>query len=427
MKDERNVRRSRAAGRRWQPVAILLAAVLMVLSVPLGLKSAHADETEPYEPIDLLKECGLTVNPVDPIVSEYADDIATANVVIDLYRVADAKEMGGYDTYDWEINEPFSSIGEIDGKIDNEGWKKLAQKAADIVLGTAPEGQTEWNPTANTEKIDSSLKSTDNPAGTEITGLKAGLYLVIARGTVNIKDNKYAAIVYDETGEPSGTATIANSKAYSYKFAPELVSLPTKTPYPDEETGTINTANPGNWIYSPTIKLKPSQEVRLGNLEIVKTLDDYADREKKTGDNPRLMKDPATFVFKMTVYEDDSEDAAVIKEDYFSAVFDEYGTKTILVEGLPVDSFVVVKEEYSGRNYSAKVEEGSATIVANETAQVPFENYYDDREGGGGAVTNKFTNSEEAGKWKWEQVSDSSTDGTVIDSDSKSENSEGKE
>lgn len=423
MKDERNVRRSRAAGRRWQPVAILLAAVLMVLSVPLGLKSAHADETEPYEPIDLLKECGLTVNPVDPIVSEYADDIATANVVIDLYRVADAKEMGGYDTYDWEINEPFSSIGEIDGKIDNEGWKKLAQKAADIVLGTAPEGQTEWDPTANTEKIDSSLKSTDNPAGTEITGLKAGLYLVIAHG----KDvKKYATTVTDEAAGTSGTATIANSKAYSYKFAPELVSLPTKTPYPDEETGTINTANPGNWIYSPTIKLKPSQEVRLGNLEIVKTLDDYADREKKTGDNPRLMKDPATFVFKMTVYEDESK-ANVIKEDYFSAVFDEYGTKTIMVEGLPVDSFVVVKEEYSGRNYSAKVEEGSATIVANETAQVPFENYYDDREGGGGAVTNKFTNSEEAGKWKWEQVSDSSTDGTVIDSDSKSENSEGKE
>ena len=125
-------------------------------------------------------------------------------------------------------------------------------------------------------------------------------------------------------------------------------------------------------------------------------------------------------------YEDESK-ANVIREDYLSAVFDEYGTKTILVENLPVDSFVVVKEEYSGRNYSAKVEEGSATIVANETAQVPFENYYDDREGGGGAVTNKFTNSEEAGKWKWEQVSDSSTDGTVIDSDSKSENSEGKE
>ena len=54
MKDERNVRQRRAAGRRWQPLAILLAAVLMVLSVPLGLTPAYAVD---------LGECSLTVNP----------------------------------------------------------------------------------------------------------------------------------------------------------------------------------------------------------------------------------------------------------------------------------------------------------------------------------------------------------------------------
>lgn len=139
-----------------------------------------------------------------------------------------------------------------------------------------------------------------------------------------------------------------------------------------------------------------------------------------------MMKDPATFVFKLTIYEDESK-AKVIKEDYLSAVFDEFGTKTLLVENLPVNSFVVVKEEYSGRNYSAKVEEGSATIIADETVQVPFENYYDDREGGGGSVTNKFTNSEEKGKWTWEQVTDSSTTGSVVQSDTQSGNNDGEE
>ena len=87
MKDERNVRRSRAAGRKWQPVAILLAAVLMVLSVPFGSRSARA--------VDLDQNCSLKVNPGNSIV---ADDIATANVVIDLYRVADAVPVTGYDT-----------------------------------------------------------------------------------------------------------------------------------------------------------------------------------------------------------------------------------------------------------------------------------------------------------------------------------------
>ena len=415
MKDERNVRRSRAAGRRWQPVAILLAAVLMVLSVPFGLRPAHA--------IDLNENCSLTVIPSSAI---FAEDLETAGVKIDLYRVADAVEFQTFDTYDWSVNAPFNEkIGTIDKNIDSDGWKKLAQQAADVALGTAPEGAAEWDPSAAAGKIDSSLKILDNPAGAEIKDLKPGLYLVIARGTVNIKDNKYAATAAGETPETSSTVTIANSKTYAYKFAPELVSLPTKAAVND----VIDTGNPGPWLTSATITLKPSQEVRVGNLEIVKTLDDYADREKKVGDNPRKMKDPATFVFKMTIYEDESK-ANVIREDYLSAVFDEYGTKTILVENLPVDSFVVVKEEYTGRNYSAKAEEGSKTIIANETVQIPFENYYDDREGGGGSVTNKFTNSEEKGKWTWEQVTDSSTTGSVVQSDStekQSDNTGGKE
>ena len=120
MKDERNVRHSRAAGRKWQPVAILLAAVLMVLSVPFGSRAVRA--------VDLDQNCSLKVNPGNSLV---ADDISTAKVVIDLYRVADAIPVKGFDTYDWQMTDPFSSIT-IDKKIDNEGWKKLAQQAADV-------------------------------------------------------------------------------------------------------------------------------------------------------------------------------------------------------------------------------------------------------------------------------------------------------
>ena len=156
MKDERNVRHRRTAGVRWQPVAILLAAVLMVLSVPLGLRSAHA--------IDLNQNCSLTVNPGNAMLAE---DLAKANVVIDLYRVADAAPVTGYDTYDWAMTEPFSSIT-IDKNIDSEGWKTAAQQAADIVLGTAPDGETEWAPAA--DAIDSSLKLTGKNAGMVTVG-----------------------------------------------------------------------------------------------------------------------------------------------------------------------------------------------------------------------------------------------------------------
>ena len=70
---------------------------------------------------------------------------ADTSLVIDLYRVADAVPVEGYDTYDWSMNQPFSSLT-IDKEIDSAGWKVLAQQAADLVLGKAPEGENEWDP-----------------------------------------------------------------------------------------------------------------------------------------------------------------------------------------------------------------------------------------------------------------------------------------
>lgn len=388
MKDERNVRQRRAAGRRWQPVAILLAAVLMVLSVPLGLRSAHA--------VDLDSECSLNVTLTGDVTM--ADDIKTANAVIDLYRIADAVPVGGYDTYDWSMNTGFESLT-IDKEMDSDSWKQLAQQAADIVLGAAPEGAEEWDPSASAAAIDDSLKSLGNSPEAPVTGLKAGLYLVIARGS---DITEYAATVADEAAGTSGTATIANSRTYAYKFSPELISIPTK----EAEDNIINTANSGPWIYDASATLKPSREIRVGDLLITKILDDYRQREKEVGDNPRLIKDPATFVFEVTAYEktdnEDKTQAPVIYHDYVSIVFDAFGTKSVLIGELPVDSFVVVKEAYHG-NYTAYPDQ-TTTIKASETVGVEFENTYDDGEPGGGSVTNHFEYTEKDGWVQKEQV-----------------------
>ena len=392
MKDERNVRHRRTAGVRWQPVAILLAAVLMVLSVPLGLRSAHA--------IDLNQNCSLTVNPGNAMLAE---DLAKANVVIDLYRVADAAPVAGYDTYDWAMTEPFSSIT-IDKNIDSEGWKTAAQQAADIVLGTAPDGETEWDPSAATDAIDASLKPTRKNAGEKIEGLDAGLYLIIAHGR---DTDDYASIGYDENGAASGTVTIANSTACRYEFKPELVSLPTKDAVKnDDGNDVINTANPGDWIYDVTVTLKPSQIDRVGNLKITKNLIDYAQREKEVG-NERIIKDPATFIFEVTAYKIEEDGSRTdILHDYVSIVFDSYGSKSVLIKDLPVDSYVVVKEAYSGRVYSTDTDLEERTILADQDVDVEFDNEYEDREPGGGSVTNRFSYTEKDGWEKSGQVAD---------------------
>ena len=407
MKDERNVRHSRAAGRKWQPVAILLAAVLMVLSVPFGSRAVRA--------VDLDQNCSLKVNPGNSLV---ADDISTAKVVIDLYRVADAIPVKGFDTYDWQMTDPFSSIT-IDKKIDNEGWKKLAQQAADIVLGTAPAGKTEWDPSASTGAIDASLKITDKDPEQPITDIPAGLYLIVARGS-NITE--YAGTVTDEATGTTGTVTIAKSRGFKYSFSPELVSMPTKAA--DETTGIINTANPGPWIYfaedGAEVTLKPLQEVNLGSLKIIKNLEDYAQREKTSDGESRIIKDPATFIFKVVVYEDKTK-AKVIFKDYVSIVFEAYGSQSATINDLPAGSFAEVTEEYSGRVYTIETSPKTATIVAegeeDAPATVEFTNSYTDKEPGGGSVTNRFSYGEKDG-WTLTKVKDD-TDEAIANPDNK--------
>lgn len=428
MKDERNVRQGRAAGGRWRPVAILLAAVLMVLSIPLGGKPAFA--------VDLDQNCSLTVSPGSALLAE---DLATANVVIDLYRVADAVPVTGYDTYDWQLNAGFDGVV-ITKDIDSAGWKTAAQAAADAVLGKAPEGKTAWDPSDSIAKVPAELVYSGNLPNTPITGLKAGLYLIIAHGS-DIKEYAVDAAAAgatdaadagdttaaDPAAVAAGTVTIAHSKTYEYKFAPELISLPTKA---SDSTVPSNTADNVPWIYDATAMLKPSQEYRVGALDIVKTLVTYEEREKntaeRTGGGNTVIKDDATFIFDVSVYENEEAyrngAAPDVYHDQVSITFNSYGTKRVHIDELPVDSYAVVTEIYpeekSGVGHYYLIEkDGEKTIVANETVEATFRNDYNNENTGGGSVTNKFTYKADESKWGWEQVSDDSTDGSVIQSD----------
>ncbi len=397
MKDERNVRRRRTAGRKWQPVAILLAAVLMVLSVPFGLKSARAAE---HKFIDLTTPCSLTISLTGDVTM--AEDAKTANAVIDVYRIAEAVKVQGFDTYTFKASPGFEGLeaAMTDKDIDAAGWKTIAQQAAEIILGSAPEGKTEWDPSEKAAAYDS-LKTSGDPETKIDLGANPGLYLVVAHG----KDvTEYATTVTDDTGT-SSIATIANSKTYTYKFAPELISLPTKDAVKEGEEEIINTANPGDWIYDATAALKPSREFRIGDLEITKILEDYRQRQKKE----KLIKDPATFVFEVTAYEDETQKVEVY-HDYVSIVFKEFGEKSVLVKGLPVGSYVVVKEEYHG-NYTAYPDQ-TTTIIANETVGVEFKNTYDDGEPGGGSVTNHFEYLD--GGWVQKEQVDNTEDSSEV-------------
>ncbi len=353
------IKRNRGQARRpgWiaAPLLAFLVAFGMILMMP-GL-SGEAGA------VDFDKACSLTVQPGN---EDLAADLEKAKVVVDLYQVAKAEPVSGYDTYTYAFADAYKSLEEIyQQDSNNADWMAIAQGAAKIAL----EGATP--------------AVTGAAVGQPIEGLQCGLYLVIARGD-GLED--YTTTVTAEDGTER-IATIANSPTYKYTYMPDLVSLPSK----EAEDGEINTAGPGEWLYAMDVTLKPSQEIRHGSLEIVKTLQSYETR------------DPATFVFDVEAVLDGS----VVYSNVVSLSFTEAGQKSTLLEGIPVGAEVTVKEVYSGASYTVvSADTQTATIVANEVASVAFTNDYDDRHGGGGAVVNHFANSEDEG-WGWTPIPDS--------------------
>ena len=135
MKDERNVRHRRTAGGRWRPAAILLAAVIAAVSVPFFGKSVFAADPEPSS---------LTVFTNQEMDEEDKKFLDEANVVLDIYRIADVTQDDIYDTYNWTLDSNLAAEGlTLPDYTDTAGWRETTQKVSEMILGTAPDGKTQ--------------------------------------------------------------------------------------------------------------------------------------------------------------------------------------------------------------------------------------------------------------------------------------------
>lgn len=341
----------------------VLAAIALAACMLFGLSGWTVESARA---VDLDQECSLTVSPGE------AEDLQNAQVVLDLYQVARAVPVSGYDTYAYEAAAPYGDLADAladPANLTNEKYQELSQQAADLTLNQGM----------------SIAKAVDGAAaGEKIEGLSAGLYLVVARGP-QITD--YVTKVQDETGSEK-LATIAWSDEYVYTYLPELISLPGKAALED---GTVNTANPGEWLYDASATLKPSQSPRFGSLEIVKTLTSYETSE------------PAEFVFQIEAYKDETK-TAVVYSNVVKLSFTAAGTQSTTLEGvIPVGSYVEVTEVYSGASYRLTGDATVSTVIpAAETVSVSFTNEYNSSGNHGGAVTNRFDYNQESG-WGWTQ------------------------
>lgn len=368
--------------KRWiYLLTALTLAVGMCIAEPMaGIAAPLEEDDEGF----VAGSCSLTVYPEDPHkegADSFGEDLAGADVVVDLYQVARAVKTSGQDTYHYELTGEYASLNLPDspeeGAQPAANWEETAQQAAAIALDAA----SPCTP----------VSGSGESAGTKVGNLAPGLYLLVARGR-NLTELADYKIEIEQTDsltqeESKRIATIANSQQYTYAFLPQLVSLPTKEA---DANGVINTANPGDWIFEASVNLKPERLDRYGSLEIVKTLSEY---ETMGG-----VQESATFVFEVTGMLDDQ----VVYSNVESITFTAAGQERVVLDRIPAMAQVTVREVYSGSSYQLTVPgDRTATIAADDVVSVEFENEYDGRRINGHGIKNQFVYDEEAGAWHW--------------------------
>lgn len=358
-----------------------LICPLLAFSLVLGLVAVMPGLNGKAEAVDFDKKCSVTVAPVDPKNTELASDIANADVVVDLYKVADAVPVEGYDTYTYQFLDGYEKLGDIyKENADNADWRQMAQSAAGYALDNGKAVKSEM------------------PVGSAIDNLDCGLYLLIARGR-GIAD--YRTTVKQEDGKEN-IATVAHSERFVYTYLPELISLPGRQAQNADGSVTNTTAGNGEWQYAMSVNLKPEQDPRYGAIEIVKTLQSYNYNANAENMNP------AEFVFQIEA----ELNGEKVRSTTVSLSFTEAGQKSAIVDQIPIGAVVTVTEVYSGSSYELITDrEQTATVEAEDIVSAAFTNDYNETNHGGGSATNHFEYDEAGGQWGWTRVPDNSTSG----------------
>lgn len=328
-------------------VWILTIALMLTLPVAALADGETPDPNPDPDPapsetstaLDLTKTVDLTIAPGPPSMtgSEHPTRLPAANVVYDVYKVAKAVKETGMESYHFQLEPAFEGILPSGMDIstytglkamDNAKWHEIAMAAAAKIFGGSFTGSPVVS-TADTMTLD------------------AGLYLVIARSSNLTDEADY--VKWDEDTDPKTLiGTIARSAEYEYTYAPELIALPAAREeipavFPGDADPNYITGN--DWYYTVSAMLKPQEEIRYGDLKVVKDLIVYNTNASTT--------DPVSFVFRVNwqkindIGQDEGTGDAILM-----LTFTGTGVKSSLIEGvIPVGAKVKVEEIYTGAGY----------------------------------------------------------------------------
>ena len=336
-------------------IAFFLAALLLCAAASFGTA------------VDLDRPCSITVSLSN---LEDGESLAQADLVVDVYQIASAIARDGEDAWDFQLLAPFTAL-ELPEDDGLDAWQGFAAEAALLAVD-------EGAPLVSDAPVETPITATNSG-----TPLPAGLYLLLVHGK-RIDD-------YLELDDNGTVASVGYAEDYKYLFAPQLLSLPTKTV---EEGAMASTDLPGEWIYDVTALLKAERTPRFGNLVIEKTLLSYGEGK------------PGVFIFDIeAVFE-----GQTVYSDVVCLQFDAAGSRTVTIDRIPVGAEVTVTEVYSGASYHA-VTAASQTVqlLSPEPETVRFVNDLSNTPMDGAGVDNAFTYGAEG--WTVTQTPDRSEGG----------------
>ena len=314
--------------------AMALMALLIVFAVP-GCRPDPAWGVELDQPLHVT---------LIPGIQDYLADLQTANVVADIYKVADLVPMDGIDSFTFSNTERFGDI-DLSRIQTKEDWLQVTDDAFDLA------------------KKDSEEPDLTIPPNQELF-INPGVYLFVARSEDLKTAKQYIDTITDDKGVKT-EVTVAQTEQYRYLYAPQIVVLPYRE---SPEDDVLSTASRTDWDYYPHVKMKPNREYRAGDLIIKKNLLDLG------------FGQPGTFIFKIEATIDvKNEDGKIEKKPVYSDVvcmqFNIAEDQTVEIKGkIAINADVEVTEVYSGANYEASNARATAKIKVNEPAVVEFEN-----------------------------------------------------
>lgn len=341
-------------------------------------------------------------------------------VTVDLYKIADATEMDGYDAYDWTATQEFGGLSVALGtalnnnsnqvytfennRTTNADFRALANEAVKTALGVTGDVKAGLAVTTGAHKtvsctVELNAENGFRKAVPESNAvLNKGIYLLVPHGTNLTDASQYTVCVKDDE-----IATVAYAGGNVYRYLPELVAVPA----PNEMKN--------GWVYDVEAALKTEVSERYVSLEIVKNVTVPEDAERLTGEDHFVYQIEAEYNGKK-VYSNVVEltlpaGASSVSSESLPVYSDG---KRPLHNIVPAGAKITVTEVYTGASYEL-AGAGSAVIESAQTDaedgspvnRVEFTNRYTGTDRNGGSVENRFVynkaETETEGKWNWEQ------------------------